>query len=220
MGFFDEMSMLVGRGMDAADRRSQTFRLQGDIDRVVAAKEKAFTELGRMVYAYEGADSVYGEQISAIASLEAEEDYLKQQVNAIQMQRFAYEPSGGTQWHVCPACGAQVSLDYVCCTECGDNLAELKSKYKRCPTCNVYYPANNAFCERCGGPTVTLEVMPNRNAEPVPASALTDEASATGAGDLQTQDRQANQAAPTICSVCGAPLKPDALFCGTCGNKI
>ena len=228
MGLFDDMTAILGRGMDAADKKTQEIKLQSELNRMAASKEKALAELGRAVLTQEGADpsfvAAFADQVMAIGDLEAQEEGLKQQLEALRSSGTLVNgaamqtASAIVQGQACPACGTPVTLEAMFCPGCGDNLAALKAQYRRCPSCNVYYTADSSFCERCGSRTVELEVA--RVAGPVsqPDYAAVDEA----ASELQMDEllRGPFEAGAAVCPNCGEAIKPGNTFCGNCGERL
>lgn len=208
MGIFDDMTALLGRGMDAADKKTQEVRIQSEINRIDASKEKALAELGRAVLTKEGGQpafaSTYAEQVKVIGDLEAQAEALRLQleglrsrdnlVGGVAMQAANAAVSG----HSCPSCGTPVALESMYCPSCGDNLEVLKRQFRRCPNCNTYHTADASFCERCGTKTVELEIAQKHPIE---------------------QPTLAAAEVPT-CPQCGHPLKEGASFCGNCGTQV
>lgn len=195
MGIMDDMSTLIGRGMNAADKKTQTFRLQADLSQATAAKEQALANLGRAVYASGLSDPTYADQIREIAQLDAKEAALAQQVMALQGGA-----GGAMRSTLCPTCNNPVSLDSPRCPTCGDNLASLKAQYRMCPQCHSYYSADFAFCEMCGVQTVKL-----------PIAAL---------GESHNNKHPGLPAQDSRCPVCHEMTKPGAVFCGACGTRL
>lgn len=220
------MTALLGKGMDAADKKTQELKLQSELNRIATSKEKALADLGRAVIVREGSHpsfaATYADQVKAIGDLEAQEEAIRQRLEALQVSDILVSgtalqtATAAVQGHACPACGTPVVLEAMYCPSCGDNLATLKAQFKKCPTCNIYYPQDSAFCEKCGTKTVMLEI----------AKAI------TSTSEPQKLENEVGQAAPeavriveettpavNACSFCGAPLKPGAAFCGSCGAR-
>ena len=168
LGLFDDMTVLLGKGMDAADKKSQALKLQSELDRIIASKESVLADLGREVLAREGANpsfvSTHADKIKAIGDFEAQERELRSRIEALQgggalvSDAAMHAASAVVQGNACPACGNPVALESMYCSRCGDNLAALKARFRMCPRCAVYYPASATFCEGCGGKTVRLQV--------------------------------------------------------------
>lgn len=197
MGLFDDFNVLVGRGMNTVDRKSQAFKLQAELNRIANEKEKAFADLGRAVYVREGMNSTYTEHVQAIANLDSQEANLQQQLAGLQRVNDNRQSR-----HACPVCGNLVSLDSPHCPICGDNLAALKSQFRRCPNCNSYFSADSFFCEQCGGRTIELEIS---------ASAPRR--------DTNVRD-DSNVGQRSICPHCGGTIRSGTIFCGNCGQRI
>lgn len=201
MGFMDDINVLMGQGINVANKKTQAMRLQADLKDASKQKDAALLELGRAVYMREAANPAYADQIRNIANLESQESALRQQIDALQ-------GGGGKSIssQTCPACSAPVSLDMPFCPSCGDNLASLKAGFRRCPDCGRYYTTDFSFCEFCGKATVALEVS-----KTVAPSGGT----ASGMGSTRSA---AN--AVGICPHCKEPVKAGSAFCGKCGKRI
>lgn len=251
MGVFDDMTALLGKGMNAADKKSQEYRLQNELGRIASLKEKALADLGRAVLLKEGSSSSfafdYADHIKVIGDLEAQESSIKKQIELLQKNETLVTDStmqtanAAVQGILCSACGSPVNLEVMYCQNCGDNLAELKSKYKKCATCNVFYPIDCVFCEKCGSKTVELEVAKPMSAAisadtaSVPVSAASVETSKMDTSEGIIESANENQindsngqikatsnsvSSESVCPSCGEALKLDAAFCGSCGKKI
>lgn len=216
MSFLDDMNVLIGGGMNAAARKTQSLRLQAELSKMFTAKEQALTSLGRAVYAGEEPDTKYAEQIRVIADLDAQIAALQQQYASLQSNA-----NGMAQGPMCPRCGNPVSLDAPYCPRCGDNLAIIKSQYRKCPPCGLFYAADSMFCERCGGRTVELGVVAGRGvnttSRPVQPSAPN---SALANAGVNTDSSSVGAAQTGVCPHCGASVRQGAVHCGTCGNRL
>lgn len=212
MGFLDDMNVLIGGGMNAAARKTQSLRLQAELSKIYTAKEQALTSLGRVVYAGEGPDTKYSEQIRAIADLDAQIAALQQQYTSLQ----GYA-NGMVQGPTCTRCGNPVSLDAPYCSRCGDNLAIIKSQYRKCPSCGLFCAADSMFCERCGGRTVELGVAAGGGVNTVarPVQQSVPNAAAANAGSPSVGAVQMG-----VCPHCGASVRQGTVHCGTCGKRL
>lgn len=223
------MTALLGKGMDAADKKTQEFRLQSELGRIGSSKEKALAELGRAILAKEGGNSAFvsafADQIKAIGDFEAQEEALRKRIEALQSSNVLVSgvamqtANAAVQGHSCPACGSPVALEAMFCPACGDNLAVLKSQFKKCPNCNIYYSDESAFCEKCGSKTVQLEIAHAASA-PVADSASDANGEDGGAPSPLSGDLVADVAEEGKCPHCGATLRPGAAFCGACGTSL
>ena len=129
MGFFDDMSVLAGKGMNAVDRKTKSFKLQADLSRVSNEKKNALTELGRMVYAQEGENeailATYGQQIQLIRDFELQEANLREQIAELQNASTTAtqaQPEQAAFATYCSACGAGVPDGSLFCMACGTRL--------------------------------------------------------------------------------------------------
>lgn len=218
------MTVLLGRGMDAADKKTQTIKLQAEMSHLGARKEKALAELGRALLMQEGGNpalmAAFPDQIRAIEDLETQEEALRQRIDALQNSSVlsAIKTTNTVaQEYSCPACGSSVTLDTMFCPNCGDNLAVLKSQFRRCPNCDTYYPSDALFCEKCGSRTEDLVVAKTPGMPVVQESHVDAEASPNAVDSVETSNAATDV---QICQKCGAPIVANASFCGKCGSPL
>ena len=148
--------------MNVADKRTQILRLQAELGRIDQELELAFANFGRSVYAVSGYDSAFTSehevQIKTIEQQINRERAVKQQIEELQKSLAVPFESPVEERYRCLRCGHYVTLDSAYCESCGDNLAELKSKYRLCEICHRYYPADTNFCENCGTKTISIPI--------------------------------------------------------------
>jgi hypothetical protein len=166
MGLFDDVTVILGRSMDSADRRNHESKLNAELNKKLSEKENLLAQLGRSVLQKEGNKkefiAEYASLIKAIGDLELYCKNLQQQIKELQREDvlvgdaslgIANAVSNGC---CCTVCGTAVSLESMFCPMCGDDLSTLKSRYRRCTSCGSYSPASASFCEKCGSPTAPL----------------------------------------------------------------
>ena len=129
MGFFDDMSVLAGKGMNAVDRKTKSLKLQAELNRVSHEKGSALAELGRMVYARKGKNeavlATYGQQIQLVRDLELQEANLREQIAVLQGNSnitMQAPPEQEVFATYCTACGAGVPEGSLFCVACGTRL--------------------------------------------------------------------------------------------------
>ena len=228
VGIFDDMTVLLGRGMDAADKRSQLIKIQSELNQIAKSKELALAELGRAVLEQEGSDklfvSKFAAQVKAVGDLEEREDLLRKRIEDLQTGKtlvsgFAMQTANAAvEGCACPSCGAMVTLDAMYCPSCGDNLATLKENYRICPRCNVYYHSDYAFCETCGSKTEALP-LPQSPMSNLESGHTSEWISGEGVEGVALGTSQGRDEGEDSCPSCGALRKPGTAFCGACGNR-
>lgn len=245
MGYFDEMKNMLGRGMNVADRKTQELRLQADLSRISSSLESAYSTLGKALYTHPAfASQIQREcpgEYNVVASLLKEEQSVRRRIEEVQQQAAmtnlqAYRQAGKFS---CPKCGTFVTLDMAFCPTCGDNLSELKSRYRVCPNCNTYYDSDSVFCVQCGSKTIEVPIakavqryvedkeIPSDTPQVTEPSTQDDsQASIDSSPDHETQDVEAHIVEdplipkPLTCPRCGAVISADAAFCGECGARL
>ena len=204
MGLLDNMTDMVSRGMDYADRRSQIMHCQSQLTALDRQKTQLLADLGKAVLLGEGEKpefaQAYGDRIGAIAQVESQEGAVRQQLEDLRRAETLVTPQ--TYRNVllsCAGCGAAVSAGASFCPSCGTGMEATRQQYRQCPSCGAYYGTDTAFCERCGTAVVT------------PSSA--------GGQDRPASDAAA-QPEPPACPRCGTPARAGASFCGECGAPL
>lgn len=166
MGYFDDMTYLFGRGMNAMDKKTQEFRLQSDLGRVETDLESAYAALGKAVFDHPSLTAAVRHdcprECDDVATLLQVRADICQRIDDLRRQAAAaYAPVPRQEgWLSCPRCNAPVTLDLSYCSNCGDNLANLKRHYRVCPACGRYYGEDSLFCIQDGGRTAELPVAP------------------------------------------------------------
>ena len=180
MGFFDDMSVLAGKGMNAVDRKTKSLKLQAELSRVSNEKESVFTELGRIVYASKSENeailATYEQQIQLIRDLELQEVNLREQIAALQSTNnvaMQVPSEQGIFATYCSVCGAGVPEGSLFCIACGARLevpeqqavetsleaseqqagemdSEASERQKTCPSCGTTLEDDSLFCHECG----------------------------------------------------------------------
>ena len=148
MGFFDDMSVLAGKGMNAVDRKTRSLKLQADLNRVSNEKKSALTELGRLVYAREGENeailAIYGQQFQAIRDLELQEANLREQIAELQSNNNTAPQAPPAQEvfaTYCSACGAGVPEGSLFCMACGARLETSETSEQQASEASPEAPA-------------------------------------------------------------------------------
>ena len=247
MGYFDEMKIMLGKGVNVADRKTQEIRLQAELSRIGSSLESAYSALGKVVYSHPTlAGQVQREcpgEYNGVSSLLKEAQSIREQIGELQRQAaVAAAPSFRQPARFfCANCGGSVSLDMAYCPFCGDNLSDLKSQYRKCPSCGTYYSTDVIFCVECGSKTVevpvALAVRQNVEEEdpcdatqemelPIPdeSQAVTELSSEDEAQNAEPQEQPEVEDEPTVaqptCPNCGAPVSTDDAFCVECGSRL
>lgn len=244
MGYFDGMKVMLGRGMDVADRKSQELRLQAELSKIDVSLGSAYAALGRVAYSNPTITTLMQRECpdayGAVAALLQEEQDVRGRIEELQRQAVSTgAPSLSRTRHFrCAKCGAHVTLDLAYCPSCGDNLSELKGQYRTCPNCGTYHAADSVFCMQCGAKTVEVPVAPIQslnvvgavtdngalNADPHVRNASQITVGPTASDDAEVlvtpaKDVASAPASPT-CPKCGAAVASDDMFCGECGMRL
>ena len=244
MGYFDDMKVMLGKGMNAADRKTQELRLQAELSRIGSSLESAYAALGKVVYSHPTlATQIQGEcpgEFNAVTSLLKDDQNVRGRIEDLQRQAVAPAPAPRpVRQFLCTKCGTPVTLDLAYCPSCGDNLSELKTQYRMCPNCKTYHTSDSMFCMQCGSQTVEIPIAqaiqntsdgkPTQDDDSLVADSFAQSAPQPNESSASTDatevsaplaaDAQQAPSAPT-CPNCGAPITSDDVFCGECGTRL
>ena len=244
MGYFDNMRVMLGKGMNAADRKTQELRLQAELGRIDLSLESAYAALGKVAYSHPSlATQIRQEcpgEYNAVTSLLQDEQSLRGRIEDLQRQAMTAVPvSGPMRQFLCMKCGTPVTLDIAYCPTCGDNLSELKAQYRLCPNCNTYHTSDSMFCIQCGSQTVEVPVAQaiknnatadSANSDEVPAEGpivqneaqpfVSSTSNSIAESNALTVEEAGQAPAMLTCPNCGTPVASDDVFCGECGKRL
>lgn len=241
MGLFDDMSSLVGKSLDIADKKAQRLKLQTQLSHIEDKKVEALSELGRIVLVDMGSDprflSAYSSQIGVISDLEHQEVYLNEKIESLNNAPAALVDSArleevisSTSTVSCPQCGARVNLADSFCSSCGKDVASIKTEIKKCEACGRAYATEVAFCESCGSPTQPFETVAEEEISLGRVGEKTDielgspvSSSSVGRGDAQAEEAaalpRAQDSGPKKEELSGdGEFKVEELKCPLCGQ--
>lgn len=151
MALFEQLGQkLAGAGQNAVQQAknvTDVAKLNSEISSKERAIAKLYTEIGRIYYDRHKDDPAAEElqTISEISALYGE---------IIQCQETIKGIKGIVK---CPVCGADVSVESLFCSACGEKMppvATLTSgdaqEMKTCPNCHASVNSENKFCIYCG----------------------------------------------------------------------
>ncbi len=178
MKIIDDVSVLIGKGMSAADKRTQIWRLQAELSQTTKKKNELFKELGLTFFQKESENaepaSEYSELFDQITELEKKESDINDQIEKVKNaepakdkdadQEAASADEIGNLLITCSSCGSQVDIGSAFCPTCGNDLSSDKADFKKCPKCNIYYAEDVAFCGQCGTRLEDISVVADSDA--------------------------------------------------------
>ncbi len=189
MKIIDDVSELIGKGMNAADKRTQIWRLQSELSQTTKKKNELFEELGLTFFQKESENaepaSEYSELFDQITDLEKKESDLKDQIEQVKNaepakdkdadQEAASADEIGNLLITCSSCGSQVDIGSTFCPTCGNDLSSDKAGFKKCPNCNAYYAENVTFCGQCGTRLEDISVVADSDEAEAPKTEESEE---------------------------------------------
>lgn len=129
----------------------------------------------------------------------------------------------------CPKCGAEVADEAIFCPGCGFSLPPKVTpipqpalQQKRCENCGSMVDEDAAFCTECGWsftnqPQVDTSYMTEDDDE---ATVLLNDCQDTAANESVSEQILPDEVENIrVCKNCGAPLRPQSMFCTNCGTR-
>lgn len=247
VGLFDDVGSLVGRSLDAADKKAQFVKAQTQLAHIDKKKDGILLELGKSVLLDMGNDSrfvsKYARQLKEIAELESQAAEINRRIKELEAGSANLVSDRVVQAAVahipevsCPRCNSPINLSDSFCPSCGEGMESIKAELMKCPKCNRVCETSVRFCELCGSKTVPFaepaqEKPLHENVEIV--STLVEASTATTFEkhepnhDSDTAFEQINSVGevPVVpvhprCLTCGAQVEVGAAFCGLCGTPL
>lgn len=136
----------------------------------------------------------------------------------------------------CPKCNQEVSEDAIFCPSCGFSLPPMASPVfhpelpqKHCPNCGNTIDEDAAFCTECG---YSFANQPQQEETATACQVEEDDEATVLLDNYQDEAHEGlqnhsavEQITPEevesirVCKVCGAPLRPQSVFCTNCGAR-
>lgn len=134
----------------------QLIGIQNAIKDLKKQENEVFSEIGREVYAQDGAEFfpelAHKLRLIQFQLLSAEEKRIRLQEESATRRPEEKEKHDEEKKseRVCPGCGAKVPNDIKFCQECGMKLQSATDTL--CANCGADNPPGTRFCGRCGTP--------------------------------------------------------------------
>ncbi len=210
MGFLDEASNLLNRGVANAGRGTRSFAIKAQLNDLKKQREDLCRQLGaalfeetrRMASLREPREALY----AAMEALDAQSATLQGELAAIEQQARLSQAAGSRR---CLSCGSPLGPGDMFCAECGAkaetaaSFASAPSAAPVCRACGASLKGDMRFCMSCGAPVQAPVSAP---AAPEPAIAEAPDAPAAAEPDMPCDDGQAPDALDDR-----APSAPDSL---------
>lgn len=162
MGFLDEATSMLNRGMAATGRAAETVKLKNQLNAANKNRQQLAAQLGAALYEAtkddpslrEGREALY----DAIAACDAERDGYLRQISALEAESAAATQAAIT--YQCHVCGASIHEGDLFCSGCGTPAETIKEQKKSassvalpakaCATCGASLSEGDRFCMSCG----------------------------------------------------------------------
>ena len=221
MGFLDNLSSSVNRGVASAGRTTETFRLKNQLNDINKQRQALSAQLGASLYEMTrdnpelraGREGLY----DGIAALDAQRDAINAQIAQIEEQQRLQQAQA--QVFICPKCGGRVGATDMFCMTCGLPIDQVRAAASApvmqpgqaaCPKCGAPMNAGGTFCMSCGTNVKEFQAAQATSAPAAPAAPVSAPA-----------EQQASADGGTVCPSCGTPYTPGAdAFCANCGAKL
>ena len=156
MGFLDEASNLLNRGVANAGRGTRSLSIKAQLNDLKKQREELCRQLGAALYEQTRNDpecrKPHEPLYAAIDALDVQSSSLHSELAAIEQQ--AHLSQAGALWR-CPACASPVGSDDAFCVNCGMRVGPPDSPQassRFCRICGAPLEAGVRFCVGCGAP--------------------------------------------------------------------
>lgn len=216
----------VSRGaVNGTKKFAEGISLSSQVDECKKEINDCYTKLGETFYSRtkENVPEEYRGIFERIKMLNSQIIQLQEQMRRVKGVRN------------CPKCGMEVTQDALFCPGCGYSLPPMTvpvlqsdTPQKHCPSCGGMVDEDALFCTECGWSFSNK----SQDVDSVVTYEEDDEATILLEHyDEAVEERQQDDYAKVeqivpeevesirICKKCGAPLRPQSMFCTNCGTK-
>lgn len=165
MGFFDNASSLLNKGVANAGRGTKAISLKAQIADLGRSRSALMSQLGESLYEETrsnasfraGRETIY----ASIENLDAQRAALQQELAAIEQQMHAEaiaQAAASAASPVvagdrsCQVCGTQLGASDQFCCNCGTHYEPPAVQGRVCVACGKTLGPDDAFCMNCGTP--------------------------------------------------------------------
>ncbi|MBQ9002605.1 MAG: zinc ribbon domain-containing protein [Eggerthellaceae bacterium] len=168
MGFIDDMTGAVDRGVAAVGRTTKSAQLKMQLSDLKKRRRDLAAQLGASLYEATNSNPAFrvGREAlyDGIESIDRQCGELTTQIEAIEA--FALSPVTAVPSTACPKCGEAIRGDDLFCRGCGKPVNEARTETQRasgrvgvpneraamsiCPSCGSRIAEQDRFCMNCG----------------------------------------------------------------------
>jgi DNA-directed RNA polymerase subunit RPC12/RpoP len=161
MGFLDNVTASVNRGVASAGRTTETLKLKNQLNDINKQRQALAAQLGASLYeaTRENVDFRSGREglYEGIASLDAQREAVNAQIMQLEAQERQQQINARV--YTCPGCGGRVAETDMFCATCGTPIAQVRAANAMpspmlgqvpCPHCGSPMNQGDAFCMHCG----------------------------------------------------------------------
>lgn len=216
----------VSRGVvNSTKKIAEGISLGSQADELKKELTECYTKLGETFYSRtkENIPEVYQGIFERIRMLEMQITKLQEQMKKVKSIRN------------CPKCGQEADEDAIFCPNCGFSLppvvmtlAKPDVPQKRCSGCGAMVDEDAVYCTECGWSFINQsQIMEEDYNEPIydegddEATVLINNCQEEAEEERPQAEQLTSEEIETIrvCKKCGAPLRPQSMFCTNCGTS-
>ena len=163
MGFLDDVSASLNRGVNAVGRSGKAAQIKLQMSELLKQRKDMAAQLGASLYDVTkdnpelraGREALY----DGIAKIDADRAQMQADIEALEAEQAA--ANYAAQQIRCPNCGTWVSVNDAFCSGCGTSVEQIKAAAvtpvpatapvgATCPNCSAPVAEGDAFCMSCG----------------------------------------------------------------------
>ncbi len=226
MGFLDNASNLLNRGVANAGRGTKVISLKAQIADLGRSRNSLMAQLGESLYEETRTNDAFRNSrerlYASIENLDAQRAALQQELASVEQQMrptpviqpaapTGFAAGGAPAARACSQCGSPMGSDDQFCFNCGARYEPPAERGRVCAACGSVLGPDDAFCMSCGQPVQAEPAAAGSAAEGRPETVEFECAPAADAAPTAAEEPAAEPAADVTPAVADVPaVEPEA----------
>ncbi len=226
MGFLDNASNLLNKGVANAGRGTKVISLKAQIADLGRSRNSLMAQLGESLYEETRTNDAFRNSreglYASIENLDAQRAALQQELASVEQQMrptpviqpaapTGFVAGGAPAARACSQCGSPMGSDDQFCFNCGARYEPPAERGRVCAACGSVLGPDDAFCMSCGQPVQAEPAAAENAAEGRPETVEFECAPAADAAPTATEEPAAEPAADVTPAVADVPaVEPEA----------
>lgn len=225
MGFLDNASNLLNRGVANAGRGTKVISLKAQIADLGRSRNSLMAQLGESLYEETRTNDVFRNSreglYASIENLDAQRAALQQELASVEQQMrptpviqpaapTGFVAGGAPAARACSQCGSLMGPDDQFCFNCGARYESPAERGRVCAACGSALGPDDAFCMSCGQPVQAEPTAAENAAEGRPETVEFECAPAADAAPTAAEEPAA-EPEPDMAPIAAAPTCTEEL---------